>query len=169
MYGLALEGFRGAVGRYQERRRTSQRAEDIALPAMEALFWGMALQDRLERDDPVYKGLNGPGPELMRGLRCARNRGTHKLPMTISYSPGRPGIVAPLVTSLGPSAVQWLPLDALPKPDAGFPAKPADEAAYRARFEGREVGGTFAEVLAWFETERRRSGTLLTGPGTQQS
>lgn len=159
MYWLALDGFRQAKGRFDELIRIGSSAYGVVLPAMEAVYWANALDDRLKRDDPTYQSLAGSGPELMLGLRCVRNRGTHQLPMTVRKLGGM-GIPMTLPAALGPVTMHWLQLAELPPPDPKFVNLKAD-AAYQRRFAGQIVANTLLEVAQWFGEEQQRTGSRI--------
>ncbi|MFJ4845984.1 hypothetical protein [Streptomyces sp. NPDC088733] len=159
MYEVALAGFEQARARLVEQIRVNPNVREVLIPAMEAAYWANALDLKLRDDDLSYRGLNGPGPELMLGLRYVRNRAAHQLPMVVRTAGGFSFPVT-FPAAFGPITVHWRPLAELPPADANHQS-PRGEAAYVARFENRIVPETLEEVAQWFAGERSRRGSFL--------
>lgn len=139
-----------AAGRWHETlARKADRPElDVAAwrfaSVGEALFWAAALDD--------LRGRAGAGDDtrrLLEGLRFVRNRMTHSL---VRATDQRDGAVFPISFPMVFAHWVWRDAIEIPPPAQGPGKNDAGEraAAYRARWEGREVGATLDQLRDWF-------------------
>jgi hypothetical protein len=154
MLQVALSGFHAARVRYLKMLDEEQPEEHLIIPAVEATYWACILDERLEKEDPVYGASQEFGREIVLGTRFARNRATHQLPMLIRKVPGS---TFPIRFPLRMEEMVWMPIDQLPE---GYPA-PKQKRHYEAHLAAKPVRHTIDQIADWFASEQNRSESLI--------
>jgi hypothetical protein len=164
-YESMLIGFTDAAARFD-----AAAAERNPITATNALFetlnWAVALEDRIRQHwAPDGKPLNwkwrkrlGRGvPEIMGGVRFARNRVHHQWSDAMVVNTRTLPYKFPLLV---PEWI-WRPTEDLPKGDS---PDPAGEAGYREYLDGRPVklcldilNGAFYTLQFWLEPHTARA------------
>jgi hypothetical protein len=145
MLQLALLGFHGALLRFRAAA-IQNHAEHGFLAATECLWWACTLDEQLmaksrgNPDGDWYEAAREKhyDGQILRGLRYARNRTTHALPMTLEDSPGEPW-----------PALLWQPLDGLPEPPETNPDAVGAK-RYAEQMASNEVRPTLERAARWF-------------------
>ncbi|MGW1617767.1 hypothetical protein [Streptomyces sp. NPDC002172] len=156
MLSVALHGFHLARQRYLNDLGSGHPEEQLIISAMEVIYWSCTLDEQLERRDPVYRDSGEYGRSVMKGVRYARNRGTHQLPMLLER---REGIQPPITPPLRVEEIVWLPLAQLPQPDR--PPGRGQQENYELHLAGRPVRHTVDAIAAWFAAEQNRPGSPI--------
>jgi len=153
----AARGFQEALERW-EPTRLSTDPDDMLIATTEVLWWAMALDERLSKDSPAYRqALDGHRdsesrdkqrlPDVIKGLRHARNRLGHQLADGITVSHG--GVSAPLVSPIVSYELRWVPLAEIDEDtDSRFPGKETGS-AYSQVLAGQTVRSTIYQLREW--------------------
>jgi len=139
----AARGLQEALERW-EPTRLSTDPDDMLIATTEVLWWAMALDEQLSKASPAYRqdldGHRDAGsrekqrlPEVIKGLRHARNRLGHQLADGITVSHG--GFSTPIVAPIVAYELRWVSL------------KEIDQNT-DPRHPGKETGSAYAQVLA---------------------
>lgn len=119
-FHVLLDGYEQAVRRFNELSRT-RGALPVFAPLFEALNWVVALDDQARNHyTPEGTPLDWAwrsrvaGGELVRAVRCARNRVHHQWADALTLSEG---FSTPLVAPLVGHEWRWRPLADLPRAD----------------------------------------------------
>ncbi len=164
----ALEALRAALGRYDNEYRgssgsetTQERLGRAYAAVAEAVWWVAALDEQLagRYGDPYRDARNeDPNGRVVIGLRWARHRHSHQLPLTIRFEEGA---FLPLSLPLRLSRTfLWRPTSELPT------GRPSHEelAAYTAHVAERTAGEPVELALRWFEAVQGQPGSPLHSP-----
>jgi hypothetical protein len=152
MLQLALRGFHGSKNRLARAAGMGD-VEASFHAATEALWWACALDEqfiarsRPHRNTPGWYELQREqdySGRVLRGMRYARNRTTHALPMTISEGDF---FMEEFTDDF--RGLAWQPLEALPEPPDEHRAA-EDRSRYGEVLAGRDVEGTLDRAATWF-------------------
>jgi hypothetical protein len=157
---LALVGFRDAKSRHHEAR-TVRDVDHAYTSVVEAAMWVIAINDQLTTlYSQSYESARNRDPygAVIQGVRWARNRHAHQLPVTVDedqtpFFGGGKGIFS---LSVG---MRWRKVSELPPPNPKHPDE-TGERMYRTHLEGQNTGKTLDRCDRWF-SELESSPTCL--------
>ncbi|MFJ4673009.1 hypothetical protein [Kitasatospora purpeofusca] len=150
MLAIAHLGFHVARVRLNEAVSADRSPHECFVPAMEALYWAMTLDEQLSKLDPKYRDSEEPGRRLMHGMRYARNQATHALPLLLERS--EEGLTFPLSFPLEFVRMTWKPVEDLPVPER---PSARQERCYRELLEGETVRKTLDRTADWFSWQQQ--------------
>jgi hypothetical protein len=158
MLPVALRGFHTARQRYRDHLHSSASPSEEALviSTVEVIYWACTLDEQLEHRDTWYGQSSDYGRSVLRGVRYARNRATHQLPMLLER---RAGFQAPVEAPIRSFEFVWLPIDRLPEP--GRPPGNGQRENYELHLAGKPVRNTINSIADWFAAEQNRVGSPI--------
>jgi hypothetical protein len=160
---LALRGFHGARARFD-----GSSAVEAFIPAGEAVYWACVLDEQLNMLEPHRYGASAEtGRSIIKGVRYARNRYTHQLPMILHETRG---MTLPITMPLRLSEIRWQPASDLPERPGTNKRDNRDDGGrehYIKHLSDKPVRHTLDQIAGWFALVQRWDNSLLL-PGVEE-